>query len=61
MVCRKSWQLVFQFKAGRIFQNNPFILPNLVKYVIDQAKLDQEGILVDAYCGGGLFSLSAAK
>ena len=61
VVCEKVGELVFQFKAGEFFQNNPFILPNLVKYVIDQAKLDQEGILVDAYCGGGLFSLSAAK
>ena len=61
VVSEKVGDLVFQFKAGEFFQNNPFILPTLVDYVIDQAKAGDSDFLVDAYCGGGLFSLSAAK
>ncbi len=57
----KVGDLIFQFKAGEFFQNNPFILPKLVNYVIEQAMSDNADLLVDAYCGGGLFSLSAAK
>lgn len=61
VVCEKVGNLTFQFKAGEFFQNNPFILPKLVNYVVDQAKSESCDLLVDAYCGGGLFSLSAAK
>lgn len=61
IVCEKVDDLTFQFKAGEFFQNNPFILPNLVEYVINQAKGNSNDLLVDAYCGGGLFSLSGAK
>lgn len=61
VVSEKVGDLVLQFKAGEFFQNNPFILPTLVDYVIDQAKAGDSDSLVDAYCGGGLFSLSAAK
>ena len=61
VVSEKVGELIFQFKAGEFFQNNPFILPKLVDYVIQQAKMDHSQLLVDAYCGGGLFSLSAAR
>jgi 23S rRNA (uracil1939-C5)-methyltransferase/tRNA (uracil-5-)-methyltransferase len=61
VVSERVGDLIFQFKAGEFFQNNPFILPKLVDYVIKQAMLDDADLLVDAYCGGGLFSLSAAK
>ena len=61
VVSEKVGELIFQFKAGEFFQNNPFILPSLVDYVVEQAKTGTSSLLVDAYCGGGLFSLSAAK
>ena len=61
VVSEKVGELIFQFKAGEFFQNNPFILPLLVDYVVEQAKTGTSSLLVDAYCGGGLFSLSAAK
>jgi 23S rRNA (uracil1939-C5)-methyltransferase/tRNA (uracil-5-)-methyltransferase len=54
-------KLLFQFRAGEFFQNNPFILPKMVDHVIGQAKEKNSGLLVDAYCGGGLFSLSGAE
>jgi len=54
-------KLLFQFRAGEFFQNNPFILPKMVDHVIGQAKEKNSDLLVDAYCGGGLFSLSAAE
>ena len=53
--------LIFHFKAGEFFQNNPYILPKLVEYVISQADAEENSLLVDAYCGGGLFGLSAAS
>lgn len=61
VVSEKVGALTFQFKAGEFFQNNPFILPDLVKFV--QSHAAESGIthLVDAYCGVGLFALSLAQ
>jgi 23S rRNA (uracil1939-C5)-methyltransferase/tRNA (uracil-5-)-methyltransferase len=53
-------ELTFQFRAGEFFQNNPFILPRLVDYVIKQSLPEKSSCLIDAYCGSGLFGLSAA-
>ena len=60
-VSEKVGELIFHFKAGEFFQNNPYILPQLVAYVVQQADGKQHSLLVDAYCGGGLFGLSAAS
>ena len=53
--------LRFEFPAGEFFQNNPHILPAFTAYVAAQAS---DGgrcrHLVDAYCGSGLFCLTAA-
>ena len=51
----------FEFQAGDFFQNNPFILPAFVQHSVDEAKSCGARYLVDAYCGSGLFALSAAK
>jgi 23S rRNA (uracil1939-C5)-methyltransferase/tRNA (uracil-5-)-methyltransferase len=51
----------FQFKAGEFFQNNPFILPELVEHVAREASMLGARYLVDAYCGVGLFALSTSK
>jgi 23S rRNA (uracil1939-C5)-methyltransferase/tRNA (uracil-5-)-methyltransferase len=51
----------FEFQAGDFFQNNPFILPKFVRHAIDQAKATGAKHLVDAYCGSGLFAISAAR
>ena len=61
LVSEKVGDLIFHFRAGEFFQNNPYILPQLVEYVVTQANADQNSLLVDAYCGGGLFGLSAAS
>ena len=61
LVSEQVGDLTFHFKAGEFFQNNPFILPQLVQYVVSQANSGENSLLVDAYCGGGLFGLSAAK
>lgn len=53
--------LTFQFRAGEFFQNNPFILPELVNYVIQQSQPQESSFLIDAYCGSGLFGISAAS
>lgn len=50
----------FHFLAGDFFQNNGSILPDFVRHVVESAAGSPAEYLVDAYCGVGLFSLSAA-
>lgn len=53
--------LKLRFLARDFFQNNPFILPAFTSYVREQASAHGATYLVDAYCGSGLFALSAAS
>ncbi len=53
--------ITFSFIAGEFFQNNPSILPAFTGYVRDKARDAGAKYLVDAYCGSGLFTLTAAK
>ncbi len=53
--------LRLRFLARDFFQNNPFILPAFTTYVREQAAKSGARFLVDAYCGSGLFALSAAS
>lgn len=52
--------LRFTFLAGDFFQNNPFILPAFTSHARAQAAATGNRHLVDAYCGSGLFALTAA-
>ena len=52
--------LKLRFLARDFFQNNPFILPAFTGYVRAQAAASGARHLVDAYCGSGLFALTAA-
>lgn len=60
-VSEKIGDWVFQFKAGDFFQNNPYILPHMVDYVISQAKENGSKYLIDAYCGVGVFAIAGAS
>lgn len=65
IVSERIGKVIYQFQAGEFFQNNPFILPTMVDYVIGEARGERSGVeppryLVDAYCGVGVFSLQAA-
>lgn len=51
----------FMFLAGEFFQNNPFILDAMTGYVTEEAHEAGCRFLVDAYCGSGLFALTASK
>jgi len=51
----------FQFLAGDFFQNNPFILPELVDYVLAEAAAGGAQYLLDVYCGAGIFALCGRK
>lgn len=53
--------LRFSFHAGEFFQNNPHILPAFADHVKNEARIEGVDYLVDAYCGSGLFCLSAAS
>ncbi|MSU50521.1 MAG: class I SAM-dependent RNA methyltransferase, partial [Opitutus sp.] len=55
-----SVPLRLHFLARDFFQNNPFILPAFTRYVCEQAAVSGARFLVDAYCGSGLFALTAA-
>jgi 23S rRNA (uracil1939-C5)-methyltransferase/tRNA (uracil-5-)-methyltransferase len=57
----KVGPLELEFLAGDFFQNNPFILPELVEHVAAEASAGQAKFLIDAYCGSGLFALSCAN
>jgi tRNA/tmRNA/rRNA uracil-C5-methylase (TrmA/RlmC/RlmD family) len=50
-----------RFPAGEFFQNNPFILDAFVRHVRERAASGGARFLVDAYCGSGLFCLTAAR
>jgi 23S rRNA (uracil1939-C5)-methyltransferase/tRNA (uracil-5-)-methyltransferase len=60
VVSERVGEVTFQYKAGEFFQNNPYILPELVEYVGREAQAEGASHLVDAYCGVGLFALSLA-
>jgi 23S rRNA (uracil1939-C5)-methyltransferase/tRNA (uracil-5-)-methyltransferase len=47
----------FEFRAGTFFQNNPFILPELLAYVRSEVEGVGARHLLDAYCGCGLFAV----
>ncbi|MCP4846946.1 MAG: class I SAM-dependent RNA methyltransferase [Verrucomicrobiaceae bacterium] len=51
----------FQYLAGSFFQNNPSILPEFTSHVKKQASSAGATHMVDAYCGAGLFALTAAS
>ena len=53
--------LDLRFPAGEFFQNNPFILEAFTRHVRERAAADGARFLVDAYCGSGLFCLTAAR
>lgn len=61
IVSERVADFTFQFKAGEFFQNNPYILPDMVAHVAREASSQGARYLVDAYCGVGLFALSTAK
>ena len=51
IVSERVGSVTFQYKAGEFFQNNPFILPELVRYVATEAQVTGARYLVDAYGG----------
>lgn len=61
IIHEKVGDLKLHFLARDFFQNNPFILPAFTGYVREQAKASGARLLVDAYCGSGLFALSCAS
>ena len=60
VVSQKVGDCLFQFQAGEFFQNNPYILPTMVEHVVTEAQGEGIHYLVDAYCGVGVFCISAA-
>jgi 23S rRNA (uracil1939-C5)-methyltransferase/tRNA (uracil-5-)-methyltransferase len=61
VVRERVGERLFEFKAGDFFQNNPFVLPLMVNWVVEQAAATGLPHLIDAYCGSGLFSVCASS
>lgn len=61
IISEKVGDIVLSFPAGEFFQNNPSILPQFTEYVREKASQGGAQYLVDAYCGSGLFCLTAAS
>jgi 23S rRNA (uracil1939-C5)-methyltransferase len=59
-VTERVGHLSLEFFAREFFQNNPFLLPRLVEFVVESAAATGAGRLVDTYSGSGLFALAAA-
>lgn len=59
-VTERVGELQLEFFAREFFQNNPFLLPAMVDFVVDAAAAGGARFLVDTYCGSGLFALAAA-
>ena len=49
---------VYQFCVGEFFQNNLFILPDLIDYVVREASVGGLRYLMDIYCGVGVFAIA---
>lgn len=52
--------VLFQYVAGEFFQNNPYVLPKLIRFAVEQAAATGLPNLIDAYCGVGVFGIHAA-
>ena len=61
IIHEKVGDLRLHFPAGEFFQNNPFVLESFAGHVRRQAAAGGARFLVDAYCGSGLFCLTAAR
>jgi len=61
VITERVGDITLHFLARDFFQNNPFILPAFTSYVREQAAASGARFLVDAYCGSGLFALTAAR
>jgi 23S rRNA (uracil1939-C5)-methyltransferase/tRNA (uracil-5-)-methyltransferase len=51
----------FQVYAGEFFQNNPYILPHFVDYIIRESSGDGIEFLLDMYCGVGVFGICGSR
>ncbi|MDR2778886.1 MAG: class I SAM-dependent RNA methyltransferase [Puniceicoccales bacterium] len=58
-VSQKVGNYNFSYRAGEFFQNNSFLLPQLIHFVV-RASLGSK-YLIDAYCGVGVFGIIAAE
>jgi 23S rRNA (uracil1939-C5)-methyltransferase/tRNA (uracil-5-)-methyltransferase len=59
VVAQKIENFNFSYQAGEFFQNNPYLLPQLINFVI-RAVVGPK-YLIDVYCGVGVFGIMASK
>ena len=59
VICEQVKDFSFFHYAGEFFQNNPFVLPKMIDFVLQ--KITGPKFLVDTYCGVGVFGICAAK
>ena len=59
-IVQKIGSIQYSFLAGSFFQNNYFILPLLIDFIVSQIQETKTKYLIDAYCGCGFFALQLA-
>lgn len=61
IITQKVGKNLFQFNLLLFFQNNSFIMPDIIDYIKHYLEGYQYKYVIDAYCGLGYFSVALAK
>ncbi|MDR1366631.1 MAG: class I SAM-dependent RNA methyltransferase [Puniceicoccales bacterium] len=61
IIAQRIGPWVFQVCAGEFFQNNPYILPRFVDYIIRESSGEGVEFLLDMYCGVGVFGICGSQ
>ncbi|CAN3359727.1 tRNA (uracil(54)-C(5))-methyltransferase [Diutina catenulata] len=61
IITQKVGKSLYQFNSSSFFQNNSFIMPDLVDFIKASIGGTKFQYLIDAYCGSGFFSVALAK
>ncbi|MDR0590407.1 MAG: class I SAM-dependent RNA methyltransferase [Puniceicoccales bacterium] len=61
IVAQRIGDRIFHAYAGEFFQNNPYILPTFIDYIIGEAAGDSIDFLLDIYCGVGVFGICGSR
>lgn len=61
IITQKVGNNLFQFNLSLFFQNNSFIMPEIIEFIKYHLEGYQYKYVVDAYCGLGYFTVALAK
>jgi 23S rRNA (uracil1939-C5)-methyltransferase/tRNA (uracil-5-)-methyltransferase len=61
IIIQRIGSRAFQVYAGEFFQNNPYVLPCFVDYIIRESAGEGIEFLLDLYCGVGVFGICGSQ